>query len=101
VLADWQALFARIWQRYFETAIAVLPEVPAALPDGVPGRVAYSAALRAQDIRRALYRRVRGAERCVWLATAYFVPSRMLLRALKQAQDSGAITAADASVGRR
>lgn len=84
VLADWQTLFARIWRRYFDASITELPEIPTAVADGVPGRVAYSAALRAQDIRRSLYRRVRAAERCVWMATAYFVPSHKLLRALKR-----------------
>jgi len=89
VLADWQALFAQIWGRYFDASVTAAPEAPPAARDGVPGRVAYSARLRVQDIRRALYRHVRAAERCVWLATAYFVPSRKLLRALKRAARRG------------
>lgn len=89
VLADWQTLFARLWRRYFDSSVSDSPEIPAAVIDGLPGRVAYSASLRAQDIRRSLYKRVRGAERCAWMATAYFVPSRKLLRALKRAARRG------------
>jgi cardiolipin synthase len=37
-----------------------------------------------------LFRRVRNAEQRVWLATAYFVPSRKLLRALRRAVRQGA-----------
>jgi phosphatidylserine/phosphatidylglycerophosphate/cardiolipin synthase-like enzyme len=59
--------------------------VPPALDDGVRGRVAISASLRVQDIRRSLFNRVRAAQERIWITTAYFVPSRKLLRALKRA----------------
>ncbi len=90
VLADWQRLFLHVWNHYAEQEL-VLPE-PAATPgtDGMVGRVAPTGSHPVQDIRRSLYTRVRQATTRVWLCTAYFVPSRKLLRALKRAARQGA-----------
>ncbi|MBI5449884.1 MAG: hypothetical protein HY940_00850 [Gammaproteobacteria bacterium] len=54
-----------------------------------PSPMASTVALRVQDIRRSLYYRLQGAERRIWLMTAYFVPSRRTLRALRQAAQRG------------
>ena len=42
-----------------------------------------------QEIKRSLYNRVRRAERRVWVQIAYFVPSRKVRRALRQAAGRG------------
>lgn len=90
VLADWVALFERAWSQHARTA-PVLPVAPALKPaDGMRGRVVPASSLAVQDLRRSLYRRVRNAEQRVWLATAYFVPSRKLLRAFRRAARQGA-----------
>jgi cardiolipin synthase len=90
VLADWVALFDRAWRHHARSALA-LPPVPAnAMADGMRGRVVPASRLAIQDIRRSLYRRVRNAEHRVWLSTAYFVPSRKLLRAFMRAARQGA-----------
>ncbi|HJX17042.1 MAG TPA: phospholipase D-like domain-containing protein [Acidiferrobacterales bacterium] len=89
-LADWQELFIRVWNRYAAQDLQLSESAPHTEPADMRGRVAIASPLRAQDIRRSLYRRVRDARQCVWLATAYFVPSRKLLRALKQAVEQGA-----------
>jgi phosphatidylserine/phosphatidylglycerophosphate/cardiolipin synthase-like enzyme len=88
VLADWQALFAQVWDR---RAGVPAPAAPAAAraDDSMFGRVAANAGLRVQDIRRSLLKRVGSAEHRAWIATAYFVPSRRLLRALKRAAGRG------------
>jgi len=89
VLADWQGLFIRVWNQH-ATQELLLP-APALRTEqaDMRGRVATASPLRAQDIRRSLFRRVRDAGQRVWLATAYFVPSRKLLRALKHAAGQG------------
>jgi phosphatidylserine/phosphatidylglycerophosphate/cardiolipin synthase-like enzyme len=89
VLADWQALFARVWMRHTGLALSVPGAVPEPDADGVRGRVAVSSALKVQDIRRSLYNRTRAASKRVWMTTAYFVPSRRLLHALKLAAARG------------
>lgn len=53
------------------------------------GRVATASALYIQDIRRSLFSRIRNATQRIWMCTAYFVPSRKLLRALGQAAQQG------------
>jgi phosphatidylserine/phosphatidylglycerophosphate/cardiolipin synthase-like enzyme len=85
VLTDWQDLFIRVWNRH--ASLDLMLPAPAARTElaDMRGRVATASPLRAQDIRRSLFRRVRDAKQRVWLVTAYFVPSRKLLRALKHA----------------
>lgn len=89
VLADWQALFEQVWQQHVPGA--VVPVLPAAepFPGGLAGRVTPGVALRVQDIRRSLYRRLHNAQRRIWMTTAYFVPSRRTLQTLKKAAQQG------------
>ena len=89
VLTDWQALFMRVWNRHAPQAVLLSAPTPRAEAAGMSGRVAMSSSLVVQDIRRSLFRRVREARQRVWLTTAYFVPSRQLLRALKQTAERG------------
>ncbi len=89
VLTDWQELFLHVWNRHVSQALVLPAPAPRAELADMRGRVTTASPLRAQDIRRSLFRRVRDAEQRVWLATAYFVPSRQLLRALKRAAQLG------------
>jgi len=89
VLTDWQELFVRVWNRHASQELILPTPAPLAESADMRGRVAIASPLRAQDIRRSLFRRVRDAGQRVWLATAYFVPSRKLLRALKRAAQQG------------
>ena len=89
VLSDWQALFMCVWNRHVPQALILPAPPPCVQAVDMPGRVAMSRNLVVQDIRRSLFRRVRDARRRVWLCTAYFVPSRKLLRALKQTAGRG------------
>jgi len=84
VLTDWQTLFMRVWNRHVSPALLLPAPTPCAEAADMYGRVAMSSSLVVQDIRRSLLRRVREARQRVWLTTAYFVPSRKLLRALRQ-----------------
>ena len=90
VLADWQNLFQHVWNLHSGNTLNLMAPPAAANPDGMVGRVAPTGSLLVQDIRRSLYARVRQAGQRVWLSTAYFVPSRKLLRALKRASRQGA-----------
>lgn len=88
VLTDWQALFTDVWNHYATTRLAV-QTVPAALPQGVAGRVTATSGLPVQEIKRSLLRRIRGAHQRVWISTAYFIPARKLVRALRFAAHRG------------
>jgi cardiolipin synthase A/B len=89
VVADWQDLFVRAWGRCAPKPFDPPAAAPPAAPDGLRGRVAVTTALTIQDIKRSLYNRVRHAQTHVWISTAYFVPSRKVRRALRQAARRG------------
>ena len=89
VLVDWQELFVLLWNRHASNPLDLPVAAPPAEADDMRGRVTVTTALARQDIKRSLYNRVRRAQRRVWLATAYFVPSRKVRRALKQAARRG------------
>ncbi len=89
VAADWQALFLRVWNRHAPGPLDLPEPAPPAAADGAPGRVAITSALAIQEIKRSLYNRARHAEKRLWIATAYFVPSRKLRRVLDHAVRRG------------
>jgi phosphatidylserine/phosphatidylglycerophosphate/cardiolipin synthase-like enzyme len=90
VVADWQALFAETWQIVSGHPLEVPAPPPARFHTGRPGRVAaHGRTPRQEDIVRSLLKRIRRAERRVWLATAYFLPSWKLRRALKRSARAG------------
>jgi phosphatidylserine/phosphatidylglycerophosphate/cardiolipin synthase-like enzyme len=85
VVADWHALFARTWPDWSSRPVASAGE-PCSLPNGQRGRVAWTArGSNRLEIKRVLLNRTRTARERVWLASAYFVPSRKLRRALRRA----------------
>ena len=91
LVADWQTLFCNTWQEVAGRALD-LPPPPRLqpLPDGASGRVAaHGGSFYQADIVRSLFKRVRRARQRVWLATAYFLPSWKLRRALKRRARAG------------
>ncbi|MAL36965.1 MAG: cardiolipin synthase B [Pseudomonas sp.] len=96
VMEDWQRLFdvqwtlclkRRIWQLPLPRQLPKIPAAPDAL-DGA-GRVAYSAARQHRDILHSLLRNLRRAERRIWLATPYFLPTGKVRRELMRAARRG------------
>jgi phosphatidylserine/phosphatidylglycerophosphate/cardiolipin synthase-like enzyme len=85
VVRDWQATFAETWARMTGQELAVA-RAPRALEGGVRGRVTTANA----EIKRSVIARTQRARTRVWIATAYFVPSWKLLRALRRAAAHGA-----------
>lgn len=89
-VADWQTLFEDFWKRCTTRRIeryksASLPK----LASPQPGLVVESRSFTHSEIIRSFVNRIRGAQSRVWLATAYFVPSRKLLKALTRQAHSG------------
>ena len=88
-LDAWQGLFVRNWRRWRRARVeGLITPAMADLP-GQRGRVARAHGGVRNEIARTLVRRVRGAERRVWIASAYFAPSWKLRRALKRAARRG------------
>ena len=93
-VADWQVAFAQVWHTIQGNHRTALPALPLA-PDGsdtVPGhstgRVTLNEPIR-MEIMRSLLKHLRNAERRIWIASAYFIPSWKIRRALYQAARQG------------
>ncbi len=87
-VADWQQLFEQTWNNWASPPLALAPPPPAVYPGSRPGRVVLNAPTR-MEIKRTLVKRIHSAERRVWLATAYFIPSWKIRRLLRRAVHHG------------
>lgn len=88
-VADWEALFNHCWQHWSLQPI-VPPAPPAAvLPGEADGQVVGHVRARGRAVMRAVLAEIGKARRRVWIATAYFVPTRRLRRALRRAARRG------------
>lgn len=89
-VSDWVEVFTSLWERSTDTSIPIDSEKHAlTFENGVLGRVTTSSWSSGREIKRSLIKHARGAERRVWLATAYFVPSIKIRRALARAARRG------------
>jgi len=86
-VGDWQVLFAEAVERWDEPL--QLPEPPRAEAGRQSARVVQSRSAVRSELVRSHIRQMRYARRRVWLATAYFVPSRKLRRALRRCARRG------------
>ncbi|WP_455204407.1 phospholipase D-like domain-containing protein [Kaarinaea lacus] len=84
-VVDWRQVFVSTWRRSSDEEL-MLPRPRRVTNAGIQaGRVAFSGRFGSQEIQRSFVKRVHTAERRVWMATAYFVPSWKLRRALRYA----------------
>ena len=88
VVADWLALFQANW-RHWSSAPCPPPTAPAGAAGSARGRVVAGGTGR-DPVLGSLTAHIRGADRRVRLATAYFVPPMRLRRALRLAARTGA-----------
>ena len=89
VVADWQQLFKETWDRCGPHRLALVMRSPPPVSNDQRGRVAVSSGPRRQENKRALVKRVRRAAHRAWFATAYFIPSWKIRRALRRAARHG------------
>ncbi len=89
-VADWHTAFEQVWQALPGNNRAALPQLPSEIPTAghSAGRVTLNEPIR-MEIKRSLLKRLRGAERRIWIASAYFIPSWKIRRALYQAARQG------------
>jgi phosphatidylserine/phosphatidylglycerophosphate/cardiolipin synthase-like enzyme len=88
VVRDWCDLFGDVWEQATGGRFAVRLEDRRAAGT-TRGRVTANFGRGRREISRSLLKRVRAAERRVWIATPYFVPPRKLRRALRLAARDG------------
>ena len=85
---DWQVLFEDSWVRWGTPMSQPLKDISG---EGFRqrGRVVESHSVTHSEVVRSFVHRIRNTEYRVWLATAYFVPSRKIRRALCRKAESG------------
>lgn len=88
VVQDWWRAFANNLAQVTDQSI-VVPSGEVGARGNQRGRVVLSAAQGRTEVRRAAVNRIRNAVQRVWLATAYFVPSWKIRRALRRAARRG------------
>ncbi|MDH5300757.1 MAG: phospholipase D-like domain-containing protein [Gammaproteobacteria bacterium] len=88
-LQDWRQLFIEAWRQCSGDISLANDFVVQTFADRFQGRVSPSSGQYGQEIKQTLMKRLRAAERRVWIATAYFVPSVKLRRALARAARRG------------
>jgi len=90
-VADWARLFADNWSR--EASEPDFLNLDAGMESGADegqlGRVTLTRMSHRQEIKRSLLKQLKSAEHWVWIATAYFVPSWKIRRALRKAARRG------------
>lgn len=91
VVCDWLLVFRRNWDTWVRKQIPVTLDqlIHEEISPGQAGRVASGRFFGRSEIHRAFVKRILGAEHHVWMMTAYFVPLRRLLRALRIAARRG------------
>ena len=87
IVGDWQNQFVRLWQH--RDGEITLPDVMAEPAGAQRGKLLLSLRGMKKHIRQALLKRIRHASSRVWLATAYYLPGRRVLRALRAAKRRG------------
>lgn len=87
VVADWQAKFLRTWGQWGGLAEIPQQSIPAA--GDQCGRLSPSFRGLKKFVKKSLFYRIRHASDRIWLGTAYFLPSRSMLRALRAASRRG------------
>lgn len=89
-VADWLSLFGSVWWEHGGHAEFLLANHRKNFPatyDFV-GRVTATRGAE-QEVKRSLVKRIRSAERRIWIATAYFVPSQKIRGELRRAAAQG------------
>lgn len=85
---DWQVIFARTWQHGRHSPLPI-NLIEAVSSGSAHGRLSITQGGQQNAIKGSVIHQVRRAKTRVWIATAYFMPSRKLRRVLREADRRG------------
>jgi len=88
VVLDWQTLFTQNFKQW-STSILPNPSISGEEVGDVSARLAYTIGGARLEIKKVLLNRIANSQNSVWLASAYFIPSRKLRKALRKAAFNG------------
>lgn len=90
VVRDWLDLFRQTWLEEDGPEFGRVPAAPPADLAGYQARLVCSRRLHRQEVKRSMLSESRKVARRLWFATAYFLPSWTIRRAIRQAAEHGA-----------
>ncbi len=88
VVKDWQTLFTTNFKKWSNKPVPNVVDFTGIGGD-IDARVAYTSGGRHLEIKKTLLNRVYKSRENVWLASAYFVPSRKIRKSLRKAALKG------------
>ncbi len=88
-VGDWQQLFEQNWNAWSLQQVALPASRAQRVNTGQRGRVVATGTSGRQHITQSLVKRLRRCRHRAWIATAYFVPSWKIRRALRRAAHAG------------
>lgn len=89
-VSPWIELFKEVWRRCGGESLVSQGLLRQPTDQGSPARMALSRGWGFDEISRQLYRRMRYSTQRVYVATAYFLPTRKFRRRLKRMARAGA-----------
>ena len=89
IVRDWSRLFSFVWERICRQSLSLKHEESPRFKEDMTGRVTGANGLLTEEVKRSFLRNIRVAKKRVWMATAYFVPSWRIRRALRSAAKKG------------
>ena len=89
VVKDWQTLFTTNFNKWSDKPVPPIINDFTTNGGNIDARVAYTSGGSHLEIKKILLNRVYKSRRKVWLASAYFVPSRKIRKSLRKAAFKG------------
>ena len=91
VVVDWQSMFTKNFKKWSKTPVPSVCDLELfeKQQDDVNARLAYTTGGSHLEIKKVLLNRINNSQQNVWLASAYFIPSRKIRKALKRAAQNG------------
>ncbi|MEB8431029.1 phospholipase D-like domain-containing protein [Cocleimonas sp. KMM 6892] len=84
VISDWHTLFLDMFSQWSGQPVPAAIE-PASIDNDILGRLSYTSGGEKLEIKRVLLNRMNKCQSRVWFASAYFIPSRKVRKALRRA----------------
>jgi len=88
-VADWETLFAHCWRQWSMEPVPLPATPPKVAAEAADGQVFGHIRAGGRPVMRSVLTAIGKARRRVWIATAYFVPTVRLRRALRRAARRG------------
>ncbi|KAG1658082.1 Cardiolipin synthase 2 [Nymphon striatum] len=83
VVSDWHALFEDVFTKWSDQPVPVAIK-PDPVDNGVMGRLSFTSGGEKLEIKRVLLNRMNKCQKEIWFASAYFIPSGKVRKALRR-----------------